>query len=435
MATARQAAFLLLKKMQKDAAYSNLLLENAALLNTLSRRDRALATALVYGVTERRLTLDFQLAQYLSKPLSKLSPEAVCVLRLGAYQLLFMEKIPSSAAINESVKLAKKYCAYASGLCNAVLRKVSQNGLVLPQETAENYLSIKYSCPQWLIDQWTRDYGEETARGILASSFAPQGFTVRVNTNKTDAQTLLRQLETEGVTAQVTALPGLLKLTNLPCRVDELPSFKDGLFHVQDKASMLCALSLDAKKGERVFDLCAAPGGKTFTIAEEMKNCGEVLAFDLYAHRTALIESGAQRLGLSCVKAAQGDASVFDAALGQADRVLCDVPCSGLGILRQKPEVKWKDPASLQNLPTLQLKILETGARYVKDGGRLIYSTCALTRAENEDVCAAFLKNHPAFQPVAALPELSEQAFLTLFPQQHDCDGFFIAAFRKDKNA
>ena len=435
MATARQAAFLLLKKMQKDAAYSNLLLENASLLGSLSRRDRALATALVYGVIERRLTLDYQLSQYLSKPLSKLSPEAVCVLRLGVYQLLFLEKIPSSAAINESVKLAKKYCAYASGLCNAVLRKVSQQGLVLPQETAEDYLSVKYSCPQWLIDQWTRDYGEETARGILAHSFAAQGFTVRVNTNKTGAQALLRRLEEEGVTAETTDQSGLLKLLNLPCRVDELPSFKDGLFHVQDKASMLCALSLDAKKGERVFDLCAAPGGKTFTVAEEMENSGEVLAFDLYAHRTALIESGAKRLGLSCVKAAQGDASAFDAALGQADRVLCDVPCSGLGILRQKPEVKWKDPATLQNLPALQLKILSTGAQYVKNGGRLIYSTCALSRAENEDVCAAFLKDHPAFQPVPALPALSEKAFLTLFPQQHDCDGFFIAAFRKDETA
>ena len=435
MTTARETAFRLLKRMEKDAAYSNLLLENAAGLDTLSARDRALATALVYGVIERRLTLDYSLSLYLAKPLSKLAPDVLYVLRLGAYQLLFMEKIPVSAAINESVKLAKKHCAFATGLCNAVLRKVAQNGLVLPEETAANYLSVKYSCPQWLIDGWTRDYGAETAEGILAHSFAPQGLTVRVNTVKTDADALKKTLEAEGVIAEPTDLPAMLRLSRLPCRVDELPSFRKGLFHVQDKASMLCALALDAQKGETVFDLCAAPGGKTFTLAEEMENTGTLKAFDLYTHRAALIEDGAKRLGLTCITAAQGDASAFEPSLGLADRVLCDVPCSGLGILRQKPEVKWKDPASLAALPELQGKILANAARYVKPGGRLVYSTCALSRAENEDVCEAFAAAHPAFRPVPALPALCDKAFLTLFPHEHDCDGFFIAAFQREDDA
>ncbi len=432
MATAREAAFRLLLKMKNNAAYSNLLLENSAHFAALSQRDRALAAALVYGVIERRLTLDYNLSQYLTKPLQKLSPEAVCVLRLGALQLLFLQKIPASAAINESVKLAKKHCAYAAGLCNAVLRKVSQNGLVLPKPDSENYLSVKYSCPQWLIDQWVRDYGAETAEGILSCSFAPQGFTVRVNPLKTDDESLLRRLAEEGVTAETTDLSGALRLTNLPCRVDELQSFRDGLFHVQDKASMLCALALDAKPDDTVFDLCAAPGGKTFTIAELMKDQGAVHAFDLHAHRVALIQEGAKRLGLESVKAATGNAAVFDPALGKADRVLCDVPCSGLGILRQKPEVKWKDPASLKDLPALQLQILENGARYVKNGGRLVYSTCALSKAENEDVCAAFAASHPEMRPVPALPMLSDAPYLTLFPHLHDCDGFFVAAFEKE---
>ena len=433
MASAREAAFSLLKQMNSNAAYSNLLLENAPVLAALSRRDRALAAALVYGVTERRLTLDYNLSQYLTKPLQKLSPEAVIVLRLGALQLLFMEKIPPSAAINESVKLAKKHCAYAAGLCNAVLRKVAGNGLVLPAETAENYLSVKYSCPQWLIDGWVREYDAETARGILENSFASEGFTVRVNPLKCDADTLLSRLSGEGVAAERGDLPNALRLTHLPSRVDQLPSFCDGWFHVQDKASMLCALAVGAKPGETVFDLCAAPGGKTFTLAEEMQNTGVVKAFDLHAHRAALISEGAGRLGLSCVEAAAGDATVFDPALGLADRVLCDVPCSGLGILRQKPEIRWKDPEELKALPALQLSILENGARYVKNGGRLVYSTCALSKAENEDVCAAFAASHPEMRPVPPLPEISDSPTLTLFPHIHCCDGFFIAAFQKEE--
>ena len=432
MTTAREAAFRLLKKMNRDASFSNLLLENDALLHTLSPLDRSFAVALVYGVTERMLTLDYELSLYLSKPLSKLSPEALCILRLGAQQLLFMEKIPPSAAINESVKLAKKHCAYAAGLCNAVLRKVANNGLVLPKKDAEDYLSVKYSCPRWLIGQWTRDYGEETARGILSASFAPKGFTVRVNTLKTDAPSLCARLAEEGVTAAPADVQDALLLTHLPCRVDELPSFQAGLFHVQDKASMLCALALGAQKGDTVFDLCAAPGGKSFTVAETMENRGRVLAFDLYPQRVSLIETGAQRLGLSCLCAKIGDASVFDPALGEADRVLCDVPCSGLGILRQKPEVKWKDPETLLGLPELQGRILSNGARYVRPGGRLVYSTCALSRAENEDVCGAFLRGHPEMRPVPPLPAISHQPFLTLFPHVHNCDGFFIACFEKE---
>lgn len=435
MTFSREAAFRLLKQMKSNTAYSNLLLENAPVLAALPQRDRALATALVYGVIERRLTLDYQLSLYLTKPLQKLSPEAVIILRLGALQLLFMEKIPTSAAINESVKLAKKHCAYASGLCNAVLRKVAQNKTVLPPEDAENYLSVKYSCPQWLIDQWTRDYGAEAARGILGASFTADGFCVCVNPLKCDTDTLRDRLSQENVTAEPCDLPFALRLTRLPCRVDALPSFCDGWFHVQDKASMLCALAVNAQPGETVFDLCAAPGGKTFTLAEAMHDRGCVRAFDLHAHRAALIADGAVRLGLTCVKAAAGDASVFDPTLGLADRVLCDVPCSGLGILRQKPEIRWKDPASLNGLPVLQLKILENGARYVKAGGRLVYSTCALSKAENEEVCKAFAVSHPEMRPVPPLPELSGAPELTLFPHVHDCDGFFIAAFEKEGSA
>ena len=430
MTPARKAAFEILLKMQKDHAYSNLTLEHHAALPALDARDRAFVSALVYGVTERRLTLDNALRRHLTKPLSRLKPEAVCLLRLGAYQLLFMEKVPVSAAVNETVQLAKMKCPYASGIVNAVLRKIAAEGLVLPDETAPEFLSVKYSCPQWLIDQWTADYGREAAVGILEASLQPAAVTVRVNTVLTAPQSLKHALEAEGVVCEPCGAPELLRLKELPCAVDQLSAFRAGLFHVQDEASFLCAKAVGAKPGETVFDLCSAPGGKAFSVAEWMENRGKVLAFDLYEARVRLIEQGAKRLGLSVVHAAVQDASVR-APIGPADRVLCDVPCSGLGIIRRKPEIKYKPQESLETLPQLQLSILENGASYVKPGGRLIYSTCALSKKENEDVCAAFLKRAPNFLPVAALPQQSTAPFLTLFPHRDGCDGFFIAAFEK----
>ena len=430
--TPRSVACSLLLQLQKNGGYSNLLLEHSPEMRTFDARDRAFVSALVYGVTERRLTLDYQLSLYLTKPLQKLQPQVLCLLRFGAYQILFAEKVPASAAVNETVALAKKQCAYAAGLVNAVLRKIAQNGLRLPPEQdTVSYLSVLYSCPADLVARWLEDYGEADTVGILESSLQPVGLTVRVNTTKTTTAQLQATLTQQGVSCETAGIPDALKLEKLPCAVDQLSAFQDGLFHVQDKASMLCAHAVSAQPGQTVLDLCAAPGGKSFTIAELMRNEGRLAAFDLYEKRVGLIRSGAERLGLSCVQAAVGDASVYNEALGKADRVLCDVPCSGLGVMRQKPEVKYKDLASLEDLPELQLRILENGARYLKDEGRLIYSTCALDRRENDAVCAAFLKRHPDFVAVPPLPDLSDQAFLTLMPHQHDCDGFFIAAFCK----
>lgn len=429
---ARNAAFRLLLKQQKSGGYTNLLLENSELMQPFDARDRAFIVTMVYGVIERMLTLDYNLSLYLQKPLKKLQPEALCLLRLGAYQLLFADGVPDSAAVNETVKLANHSCRYAAGLINAVLRKVSQNGLQLPDdEGSAAYLSIKYSCPVWLVERWIVDYGLESAVGILESSLQPTPLTVRVNTTKTTTAQLRALLEEQGIVCEEIDLPDALRLRGLPCPVDRLPAFREGLFHVQDKASMLCAAALQALPGQRVYDLCAAPGGKSFTIAEIMRNQGEVYAFDLYEKRVGLIAQGASRLSLSCLHAETADASVFDSARPKADRVLCDVPCSGLGILRQKPEVKYKNPDSLETLPALQLSILENGARYLKDDGRLVYSTCALDKRENEAVCSAFLNSHPAFEAIPPLPALSSDVYCTLMPHEMDCDGFFLAAFQK----
>ncbi len=434
-ADARAAAFSLLLQQQKSGGYTNLLLENSPRMQTFDARDRAFIVSLVYGVVERRLTLDYNLLLYLQKPLKKLQPEVLCLLRLGCFQILFSDKVPASAAVNETVRLAKSRCGYAAGLVNAVLRKIAENGLRLPPEDgSDESLSVRYSCPAWLIAQWRRDYGEENTVGILRSSLDPAGLTVRVNTVKTTTAALRASLEARGIVCRPLGLPDALRLEKLPCPLPSLPEFCDGLFHVQDKASMLCAMAVQPQPGQLVYDLCAAPGGKSFTMAQLMKNEGRIEAFDLYPHRVELIASGARRLSLSAVHARQGDASLYDSSLEQADRVLCDVPCSGLGILRQKPEVKYKPPESLEALPHLQEAILSVGARYLKPDGRLVYSTCALDVRENEAVCDSFLQLHPDFEAVPPLPQISDQCFLTLLPHKMDCDGFFLAAFQKRRS-
>lgn len=430
MDRARTAAFEILLRLQKDGAYSNLSLEGNAALAPMPARDRAFVASLVYGVTERLLTLDYNLSLYLTKPLSRLQPEVLCLLRLGVCQLLFFDKVPPSAAVNETVQLAKRRCGYAAGLVNAVLRKVAAAGLCLPKEDDPAFRSVKYSCPQWLIDRWDVQYGKENTDGILETSLLPAPVTARVNPLRTTPQDLRKALTAQGAAVSDGPAPELLTLEKLPCPVDELPAFCAGWFHVQDPASFFCVRALDARPGDTVFDLCAAPGGKTFGIAEEMQDQGVVRAFDLYESRVKLIAGGAKRLGLTCVQPAVQDAS-RPAGIGLADRVLCDVPCAGLGVIRRKPEIKYKPEESLRSLPALQLSILQNGAACVKPGGRLIYSTCSLSRAENEDVCAAFLSGTGDFRPVSPLPQRGEDCMLTLFPHKDGCDGFFIAAFEK----
>ncbi len=432
--TARQTALDVLLKIFKDNAYSNLALDAALKKTRLDVREKAFASALVYGTCERLITLDYALEKYLSKPIGKLKPQVLAILRLGAFQLLFMSGVPTSAAVNESVNLAKSNgCAYASGLINAVLRKIAKNGLQLPNEDDKvKYLSIKFSCPQWLIEKWLKEYGKEKAENILTYSLKENKIIIRVNTVKTSAEELVNSLLSNGIHCEHTNVEDALMISNLPSSVEELDEFKNGLFHVQGIPSQLCAKAVGAKEGDTIFDLCAAPGGKTFTVAELMKNKGTVKAFDLYESRALLISKGAERLGLDIVTASAADASIFDEKLGKADCVLCDVPCSGLGIISKKPEIKFKKPDELLSLPDIQLKILENGSKYVKDGGRLVYSTCTLSKEENEIVCKRFLEKNINFKPSKPLPEFSDDCFVTVFPNENNSDGFFVALFEKE---
>lgn len=436
MKSARQTAFEILLKMHRNGAYSNLELDSALRASELDKRDTALVSALVYGVLERLITIDYNIEKHLTGKLKKLKPEVLVILRIGAYQILFSDKIPVSAAVNESVKLAKSNrCAFAAGLCNAVLRAVSKDGLLLPDESDKNrYLSVKYSFPVWLCELWQKAYGEENAEKIMASAADKSPVTIRVNTLKTNSETLTEILEGEGVTVtKAEQCENALEISGTGS-IESLKSFKDGLFHVQGIASQLCVKALNAQKGMTVFDVCSAPGGKTFTAAEYMENEGDIKAFDIYEHRAKLVEKGSKKLGIDIIKAGVADAQIYNEALGQADRVLCDVPCSGLGIVCRKPEIRYKDEKSIDNLPDLQYRILECSAKYVKSKGKIIYSTCTLNPSENGDVCKRFLENHHEFRAVKPLDGIEytdNSGFLTLMPHIHGCDGFFIAAFER----
>lgn len=418
----RQTAFKILCRIEKDKAYANLLLD-AAIKETENSVASAFLTALVYGVIERKITLDYLLSKHLKKPLKRLSPEAVTILRMGAYQLKFMDKVPASAAVNESVKLSKKNgCAYASGLINSVLRRVEETPINYPQTENKVYdLSVRYSCPEPLVQHFIEDYGIEDAEGILKSSLELPPTTVRVNTVKIDKDRFKQLLLEEGIEAIETDVPNMLNLSRAS-GLESLDSYQKGLFHLQDAASARCVAALALEPGQVLLDLCAAPGGKSFTAAEHMQNQGEILSFDLYENRAERIKKGAERLGLSIIKASTADASIENKSLlHTADRVLCDVPCSGFGTIRRKPEIRYKALGSIDKLPQVQYNILENASKYLKENGILVYSTCTLNREENDAVCDRFLKEHPEFE---ALEE-----YTTLMPHKDKTDGFFFARF------
>lgn len=418
----RQCVFSMLMKMHRDNAYSNIVLKTALQLPQFDNRDKAFASALFYGVIERKITLDYQLSRVLKQPLKRLRPEVLEALRMGVYQLYFMDKVPASAAINESVKLIKKNkCAYASALVNASLRNVERSGLVLPDENSADYLSVKYSFPQHIINLWTSAYGEDAAIKIMESSLEKPKVTVRVNTLKISAEKLMEILKNEGVRAEINPTVSDSLILSDTGSVAALKSFGDGLYHVQDSASQICAKLLGAKTSERIFDPCAAPGGKSFTVAQEMKN-GEITACDLYEGRVKLIADGAKRLGIDFIKSVQNDAAIYNPSLGEFDRVLCDVPCSGLGIIRRKPEIKYKSAAQIKNSAENQYIILENSYKYLKTKGVLLYSTCTLNPAENEETVERFAAEH----------KMKITYEKTFFTHIDATDGFFAAVMQNE---
>lgn len=419
----RSIAYKILLKIEKDKAYSNLTLDS--ILGKEKAGYEPFVRALVYGVIERKITLDYILSEFLSQPIHKLKPQVLTVLRMGVYQIKFMDKIPVSAAVNESVKLIKQQgFSFASGLVNSVLRKTANSEILYPEKNDSiEYLSVRYSCPADLVQKYINDYGFENAVGILSTSLENPPLIIRVNTLKISPEELIERLKTEDVEACECDFNGALTVKS--GNIFSTDCHSEGLFHVQDLASQMCINALDPKPCETVLDMCAAPGGKSFTIAEKMQNKGEIYSFDLYEHRLALIESGAKRLGIDIIKAQVRDASAVYDDIPNADKILCDVPCSGLGVIRRKPEIKYKDLGFIDKLTDLQYNIICSASAYLKKGGRLVYSTCSLNKAENEKVCERFLKLHNGFKLINGYP-------VTLMPHIDKTDGFFFAVFTKE---
>ena len=435
MDRARTAALEALLQVDVNEGYSNLVMDKTIRKYELKGRDAAFASTLFYGVLERRITLDFAITRFSKLPLASLAPKVLEILRLGAYQILFLDRVPDSAAVSESVELAKQQGAgKASGFVNGVLRSLirGRETLSWPDD------SVRYSCPAWLLELWTASYGKEITSALMECLSEPVPIFVRVNTARTNRDELIRRLTEEGVTAHCVPQSAAALVLEKPGSIASLETFREGLFHVQDLSSQLAACALGAKPGERVIDVCSAPGGKAFTLAEEMENQGELLAFDKYKGKVRLISSGADRLGLTIIQASLRDAETPKQPLAPADRVLCDAPCSGLGILRRKPEIRYKEKSTLDSLPDLQYRILCETARLVKPGGTLLYSTCTLNPAENGGVSDSFLNDHPDFSPLPvrfpaeiphAVPEPENQ--FTLFPSVHGTDGFFVSLFTR----
>lgn len=428
MQTPREICLGLLLKVEKNSSFSRVALDNTlSKTRDISDIDRRFISALYYGVLERRITLDAVISKYLKRPLEKLNPEIWEILRMGIYQLLYMDSVPDSAAVDESVKLAKLKNQPASGFVNAVLRNFIRDGKKLPN----NSLSLEYSCPEWLASMWLRDYGEEVALSILKSSLGRPPTTVRFNTAKFKTSDIISELANDGIEAIPNEfIANCYDLRNCGS-AEKLSAYHKGMFHVQDASCQLCASELGAREGETVLDVCSAPGGKAFTIAEIMNDQGRILAFDLHANRAKLITEGAERLGLKIISASTNNAKLFSESIPMADRALCDVPCSGLGVIGRKPEIKYNysSEAVLSQFPIVQYEILKTSSRYVKPGGTLVYSTCTLNRAENDLIAKRFLRENPDFEGCKLSHFDDYKATITPASCQYGGDGFFMAKF------
>ncbi len=442
MGSAREAAMLTLAACERQGAWSDGYLKKILREQSLDRRDAALAAKLCYGVLQNKLLLDWHLARFCKGKLTALDVKVLCNLRVAVYQLLFLDKIPPSAAVNEAVELTKKCCRNprAAGMVNGILRAMLRNG-ELPEPKGrdkEETLSLKYSHPRWLVEEFTVALGMEGAEALLVENNCQPSTAAQVNVLHGSSADLAEALRKDG--AEVQPHPWLYNCLLLSGTGDleRLPPFQNGAFYIQDAASRLAVAAAGVEPGSRVLDCCAAPGGKSFAAAIDMENRGEIISCDIHPHKIKLIEAGRERLGLSIISPClQNAAELREDWLDGFDTVFTDVPCSGLGIIRKKPDIRYKDPEKLKGLPGVQRRILDNCSRYVRPGGVLLYSTCTLLRRENEDVVDGFLAAHSQFEPEAfSLSRFGEQpGWVTLWPHVHGTDGFFVAKLRKRGDA
>lgn len=432
--SARATALRVLVSCRNNGAWADAALKAQISRDGLSGPDAALCSRIVYGVMQNRMLLDFYIGAYCTQKPDHLQPPLLEILRIGAYQIIYLDKIPDSAAVNTSVELAKlAKRGQASGLVNAVLRKLSQNKKALPpvpERDDVQRLSIQYSHPKRFVKRLVSLLGREEAERFLACDNQIAPITVQVNPLKTTLEALTEELQQAGISVQPHSwVPDCLELSGTG-DLAALPSFREGKFLVQDPAARLVSLIAGIRPGQKVLDVCAAPGGKSLSAAFAMAGNGSIVACDLHENKLKRIQESADRLGVNIITTQAADGRVFRPEWEASfDTVLVDAPCSGLGIIRKKPDTRYKKADDLFTLPVVQAAILDNAARYVRPGGTLVYSTCTILPEENEQVTEAFLAEHADFglEPFELpLPVGKSDGSLTLWPQRHDTDGFYI---------
>ncbi len=444
---ARELALKVLHAVDEEEAYANLVLDRILERYRPDKLDRAFATELAYGVLRHLNTLDWLLGHFLRQPLASQNPWIRNILRLGAYQIMYMDRVPDSAAVNESAELARRYGHPGMvGFVNGVLRNLARRGRQIPfpdlNDDPVAHISLRYSHPAWLVRRWLKEYGLKETIALCQANNGPAPNTIRTNTLKVSREELMERLRDEGVTAEPTSFaPEGLKVAGFPS-LHGFPPFEEGLFFVQDESSMLVGHALAPFPGTRVLDTAAAPGSKTTHLAQLMGDRGEIIALDIHPHKLTLIAANCRRLGITCIQPVKGDARQLGHRMcGWADFVLLDAPCSGLGVLRRRPDARWrKKEASIAEMAALQKEMLDGVAPCLKPGGVLVYSTCTITREENLGQVEDFVTRHPEFvleDLSALLPAgLDDQGtlsrgYIQLLPHRHGMDGFFIARLRK----
>lgn len=437
---ARELAFKILCDIEENNNYSNIAINKYFKHKDINNQERGFATELVYGVVENKYYLDYIIDKLSKIKTQKLSICVKILLRMGIYQLTFLDSISEYAAVNETVNLVKKYDKRSSGFVNAILRNVIRNKeevLKLDIDSKIMYLSTKYSYSQWMIKSWIKSFGEEFTKDLLEANNEKPNLYIRANTLKITRDELINKLNEMGVKSyKVPMIDEAIRVENLK-NIENNDLFKQGLFTIQDISSMMVGKVVNPKENSLVLDICSAPGGKTTHIATLMNNTGKVIARDVFDHKLKLIQNTVDRLGLTNVEVEKFDALKLDEnSIDKFDYVLTDVPCSGLGIIRRKPEIKYKAKTELKELPLIQRQILDNASKYVKLNGTLLYSTCTIQDNENIDIINEFLKDNDNFKLVP-INEVNvdldheDKGYLKIYPNIHGMDGFFIAKLKR----
>ena len=438
----RKLALEALYKIDKEEAYSNIVLDELLNKNrkVLSNKDINFISELVYGVTTWKLTLDTIIQKYSKIKIKKISPWVINILRMGAYQIVFLEKVPKSAAVNESVNLCKKYGGKSIGFVNAILRKVKKSDYLELFEIKNDIekISKTTSMPEWIVRELNKEFNTEKVNEICKNSNLKPKITIRVNNLKTTKNELKKSLQNKEIEVEEEILEDFLYLKNVK-NITNLDEYKKGLFTMQDESAGLTAIVLNAKEGECILDCCSAPGGKTTYIAELMNNKGNIIAWDLYKHRLDKVQENSKRLGINIIKTEENDATVLkEEYIEKFDKILIDAPCLGLGVIKRKPDIKWQRKfEDIEEISKIQEKILNICSKYLKKGGILVYSTCSIIKSENDKIVEKFLKSEDfELKEINNINienlenKITKKGIIKLYPSEN-MDGFFISKLIK----